>query len=77
MKLLLLFGVLLLGVWLWRTGRSGSPKRASKRPPPAAEPRQADMVRCLHCSVHLPATEAVPGRLGPYCNLEHRQLAEP
>lgn len=77
MKLLLLLGVLLLGVWLWRSGRSGSAKRASKRPPPAAEPRQADMVRCLHCSVHLPTSEAVPGRLGPYCNLEHRQLAEP
>lgn len=76
MKLLLLFGVL-LGVWLWRSGRSGNVKRASKRAPPAAKPRQADMVRCLHCSVHLPTTEAVPGRLGPYCNLEHRQLAEP
>ena len=76
MKLLVLFGALLLGVWLWRSGRSKSGKNASQRPPPA-ESSQTEMVRCLHCSVHLPVAEAVPGRLGVYCNREHRQLAEP
>jgi uncharacterized protein len=76
MKLLLLVGALLVGVWLWRSGRgNGSKKNVRQRPPPPAA--QTEMVRCLHCSVHLPAAEAVPGRLGLYCNQEHRQLAEP
>ena len=77
MKLLVLFGALLLGVWLWRSGRNSDTKNVSQRPPPAAAPAQTDMVQCLHCSVHLPVAEAVPGRLGLYCNKEHRQLAEP
>ncbi|MDT7929778.1 hypothetical protein [Tepidimonas sp.] len=34
------------------------------------------MVRCRHCGVHLPASDAVRGALGPYCGDEHRRLAE-
>jgi len=77
MKLLVLVAALFVGVWLWRSGRFTGTKSAPRRPPPASEARQVEMVRCLHCSVHLPMAEAVQGRLGPYCNGEHRQLAEP
>lgn len=77
MKLLVLVGALLFGVWLWRSGRSTGTKNVPHRTPPAPEAQQVEMVRCLHCSVHLPMAEAVQGRLGPYCNGEHRQLAEP
>ena len=77
MKLFVLVGVLLFGVWLLRSGRSTGTKDVPRQTPPAPKARQVEMVRCLHCSVHLPVAEAVPGRLGVYCNREHRQLAEP
>lgn len=77
MKLLVLVCALVFGVWLWRSGRSAGTKNEPRQTPSPPEARQVDMVRCLHCSVHLPIAEAVQGRLGPYCNGEHRQLAEP
>ncbi len=75
MKLALLIGAVLLGAWLWRLGRRASTRGKAKREAPVAP--QADMVRCLHCAVHLPAAEAQLGRLGPYCSAEHQHLAEP
>jgi uncharacterized protein len=75
MKFVLLIGAVLLGAWLWRSGRRASKGSNAKREAPSRP--QADMVRCLHCAVHLPAAEAQQGRLGPYCSTEHRQLAEP
>jgi len=75
MKLLLLIGVVLLVAWIWRFSRRARMGDGVNRKPPLAP--QTDMVRCLHCAVHLPAAEAQHGRLGPYCSTEHRQLAEP
>ncbi len=75
MKLLLVIGAVLLVAWLWRLGRRASTRGKAERETPIAP--QADMVRCLHCAVHLPAAEALQGRLGPYCSTEHQQLAEP
>ena len=75
MKLLLLIGAVLLGAWLWRSGRRIRTGDDVKRK--ATEVPQSGMVRCLHCAVHLPRAEALPGRLGPYCSREHQQLAEP
>lgn len=75
MKLALLIGVVLLGAWFWRSGRGASTEGSVKRKAPLAP--QSEMIRCLHCAVHLPSAEAQHGRLGPYCTTEHRQLAEP
>jgi len=33
-----------------------------------------DMVRCAHCGVHLPRSEAVVSRGEFFCTNEHRQL---
>ncbi len=74
MKFLLFVVVVLLGVWLWRSGRQ-SDRHADDPPTPPAGPQE--MVRCAHCGVHLPLGEAVVGRIGRYCSQEHRQLAEP
>ena len=75
MKLALLIGVVLLAAWCWRSGRRASKEGSVKRKAPLAP--QSEMIRCLHCAVHLPSAEAQHGRLGPYCTTEHRQLAEP
>lgn len=33
------------------------------------------MVRCTHCGIYLPASDALPGAAGVYCSNEHRRLA--
>jgi uncharacterized protein len=77
MKYLLVLAVVLLAFWVWRQGRqvdndapSAKPRRTKPLPPPTA------MVACLQCGTHLPDTEAVRGRQGPYCCEEHRRLCE-
>ncbi len=50
-----------------------SPRPAA---PPAVGAPQA-MVRCAHCGLHLPASDAVRGTDGtPFCSAAHRQVAE-
>lgn len=73
MKLLLLLGVLLFAVWLWRSARTG--ERPQQPPEAAPPPDTSAMVQCLHCQVHLPAEEAVLGVCGPYCGTAHRSAA--
>jgi uncharacterized protein len=75
MKFLLFLAIVLLVVWLWRSGRR-SEKRPEEAAPPAP-PGPQEMVSCAHCGVHLPHGEAVVGRIGLYCSSEHRQIAEP
>jgi uncharacterized protein len=79
MKYLLVLFVVAVGIWLWRRGRdeemrerAATPKRAA---PPAVGAPQA-MVRCTHCGLHLPATDALPGPGGVYCSAAHRRAAE-
>ncbi len=76
MKYLVLFAILAVAYFLWRSQKRRA--EAASRPRPA-EPARADpalpqdMVRCPVCSVHLPRNEAVAdpqGRL--YCSPEHR-----
>lgn len=75
MKFLLILGLVLLVGWVWRSGRRdvSGPDRPS---PPATPPGPQEMVRCAHCGVHLPRSDAVEGRAGLYCSAEHRQSAE-
>lgn len=75
MKFLLFLGIVLLAVWLWRSGRRGASPSDQDPPPPPSGPQE--MVRCAHCGVHLPHSDAVVGRIGLYCSQEHRQNAEP
>ena len=76
MKYLLVFVVVMVGFWIWRQGRREDIRRRSRMaprpgPPPAVGPPQA-MVRCAHCGLHLPATDALPGPGGVYCSPAHR-----
>ncbi|MGI4779591.1 MAG: PP0621 family protein [Janthinobacterium lividum] len=77
MKYLLVLLVVLVGFWMWRQGRREdirSRTRPTPQPktPPAVGPPQA-MVRCAHCALHLPATDALPGPGGVYCSPAHRR----
>jgi uncharacterized protein len=74
MKFLLILLLVMVGIWLWRSSRE-TPR--SRKPAPPANTGPQEMVRCAHCAVHLPASDAVPGKKGLYCSSEHLQRAEP
>jgi uncharacterized protein len=60
--LIVVFGVL----WLVRS------KRPQVRPPRPAPPTNEPMLACMHCGLHLPRGEALPGRGGVFCGEAHR-----
>lgn len=79
MKLVLVFAVVLIGFFVWRSNRAS----AKRVPPPVRPPAKADagsaieMVRCDVCGLHCPKVDAVAGKRGLYCTAQHRQQAEP
>lgn len=77
MKYLIVALVVLVGLWSWRRSREDQQRESAARRPasPPAAPPPTDMVACAHCGVHLPATDALPGRHGVYCCESHRQAA--
>lgn len=76
MKFLLVFLVVMLVAWRWRSDRSDAQLEARRKQSAAHNTPQA-MVRCELCGVHLPQNDAVTGQRGSYCCTAHRQKAEP
>lgn len=75
MKYLLVFLVIFLVAWKWRSARTADQiesRRAHERK--AAAP--TEMVQCVHCGVHVSARDAITGPRGVYCCDAHRALAE-
>lgn len=74
MKFLLFLALAFVAYLLWRKaqGDKKGPPHSNARPSASAQ----DMVRCPVCSVHLPAVDAVKGRLALYCSAEHRDQQE-
>jgi len=77
MKYLLVLAVIAIAIWFWRRGRQEEMRSRAPKPqaPPAVGPPKA-MVRCAHCGLHLPATDAITGPAGIYCSAAHRKAAE-
>ncbi|MEZ5701617.1 MAG: PP0621 family protein [Burkholderiaceae bacterium] len=74
MKFLPVLAVIVVAVWVWRNNR-----QAELRPPSHDQPSPVTamaVVACQHCGTHLPESEAVLGRRGSYCCVEHRQQHE-
>jgi uncharacterized protein len=78
MKIAFILIAVLVGVWLFRSSRRAKPQAKSQAEPAFKRPAtsQLEMVRCLHCDLHLPKSDAVTGRRGIYCSQEHRQHSE-
>lgn len=76
MKLIVLLLVVLGALWVARAARRRVRGRPTDAAPPAAAPRQEDMVACSECGVHLPRSEALPGRGGLFCSEAHRSAYE-
>ncbi len=73
MKLLIVLLAILLGVWLWRRGRTVHRPGATA----SERPRRAlPMVACDRCGLHVPQPSVVHGKRGEYCCEGHRREAE-
>jgi uncharacterized protein len=73
MKLLVLLAVVVLVLWLARGGRR---RVAGKEAPPPPLPPQEDVVACSQCGLHVPRSDALPGRGGQFCSEAHRAAFE-
>lgn len=78
MKYLVIFALLLVVLWLWRSKRRPDShqvnKRSDRRPPPSPA-LPTEIVACDVCHVHLPRSEALTGPAGVYCCVAHRSQA--
>jgi len=80
MKFLLLFAVLLIGFFVWRSNRVGHKPPPAAGPAPGKRPGGAtaiEMIECDVCGLHCPKTDSVTGKHGVYCTAQHRSQAEP
>lgn len=84
MKYLLVLAVVWLAIWLWRKNRREEMRdaqreraaRAQRPASPTAVGTPQAMVRCAHCGLHLPASDAIAGPGNAvYCSTAHRQAA--
>lgn len=75
MRVLFFFMVVLVGLVLWKL-RPGQRLKDKAEPSDKPGPSPQTMLRCVQCSTHVPAKEALSGQRGPYCCAEHRQQAE-
>ena len=73
MKYLLLFA--LIGVVLWWLKTQRRDNTHSQEDGSQAHKAQ-NMVRCKHCDLHLPKSDALVGSLGFYCSKEHQNAKE-
>ena len=76
MKFLVLAVIVFAVLWLARSGRQRDVDRpvGGNRSKPLAQ--QEEMVACAQCGVHLPLSEALPGRGGVFCGEPHRLAFE-
>lgn len=82
MKFLLVFFVVLVGFWIWRSNRANErlderrSERESDKQVHGSTEDAVDMVGCDLCGLHCPRTDLVVGRKGVYCSQQHRNQAE-
>lgn len=72
MKYALIFGLVLVVFWLWRSSR----QKVSPARPTVRVAKTTEVVACAVCHVHLPREDAVAGKHGLYCSAAHRQQAD-
>lgn len=73
---------LLIGVifWAWRSQRSNRKGKSARKDAAAADhsrtlSQATEIVACAICRVHLPRPDAVAGAHGLYCSAAHKKQA--
>lgn len=78
MKIALILLAIIAAIWFFKASRRGADKaKKSAGKPVSPDVPALDMVRCQYCEVHLPRPDAIEGKKGIYCSLEHQRRAEP
>jgi uncharacterized protein len=73
MKYLFLIAVIGLVLWWLKIQRRDKDKNSDD----VNQAQKAQhMVRCAHCDLHLPQSDALEGLLGFYCSASHRDAKE-
>ena len=75
MSKLLLFLLILVGIYLFRRSvlrPPGQAPRMGSAPPPESD-RAERMIECAHCGLHVPESEAVAGDGLTFCSEAHRR----
>lgn len=75
-KLIFWFLAILVALMVWRLINSRTPRTPSQTTPGQAPKNQAaePMVRCAHCGIHLPRSEALQTQGHTWCSPEHARL---
>lgn len=83
MKYLLILGLTIAVIWLWKSNRRSSDTDKARPPQPKPQTKSrarklpaTEIVACDVCAVHLPQAEALIGGHGVYCSDAHRRQAE-
>ena len=79
MKIALILLAIIAAIWFFKASRRGADSARKSTPKKSESPEvpALDMVRCNFCEVHLPRPDAIEGKKGIYCSLEHQRRAEP
>ena len=72
-KILLL---IVIGFVVWGLFRAYQ-RSLSDSPPPSSQKAVETMVKCAHCAVNLPRSEAIFSGGEFYCTPEHQKLGKP
>lgn len=77
MKYALVFGLVLVVFWLWRSARQSRVRDKNDNRPSSGDPQitTTQIVACKVCGLHLPHADALAGKHGLYCSSAHRQQA--
>ena len=76
MKFLLLIVLVLIVIWVMRSGPRIKVPKAPPTPPVPPAKGEEMMLSCAQCGLHLPKGEALPGRGGVFCGEAHRRAYE-
>jgi len=79
MKYLLIFFIITVLVFQWRSSRAEAQSKSKTKPTSksTADSAPQTMVACSECGLHISAADALTGSRGTYCSAAHRQLREP
>jgi uncharacterized protein len=75
MKYLLIFFIIMVLVFNWRSSRTEAKLKPKVKPGGTAAGPQ-EMIACTHCGLHVPSVDALQGTAGVYCSAAHLRLRE-